>query len=143
MAAKVRDLLGVIAIGMGFGYSLSRVGFSSWDEVHAMFTFSGLNLLIAFMVAIAVLAPTWLVIKKLTSPHWSPRKIHRGTFLGGLLFGAGWALSGACPSIAAVQLGEGQLGAAFTFLGIFAGNFLYSVTHERNFRWTTGSCLDD
>jgi uncharacterized membrane protein YedE/YeeE len=71
------------------------------------------------------------------------RPIHRGTLLGGVLFGAGWALSGACPSIALVQLGEGQLAAAFTLAGIFTGNGLYAVARERYLHWDTGSCVDE
>jgi uncharacterized membrane protein YedE/YeeE len=59
------------------------------------------------------------------------------------LFGVGWALSGACPAIALVQLGEGQFVALFTLLGIFAGNWLYSVVHERFFRWSASTCVDD
>jgi hypothetical protein len=42
-----------------------------------------------------------------------------------------------------VQLGEGKLLAGITVLGIFAGNWLYSLAHERFFRWTTSSCVDD
>ncbi len=60
-----------------------------------------------------------------------------------MLFGAGWALSGACPSIALVQLGEGQLAAAFTLAGIFTGNWLYAVARERYLHWDTGSCVDE
>jgi uncharacterized membrane protein YedE/YeeE len=139
----IRDLAGVCTVGVGFGYALSRVGFSSWDAVHAMFTFGDFNLVIAFAVALAVLAPAWLVVRKLTHSRWLPRPIHKGTLAGGLLFGAGWAISGACPSIAAVQVGEGQLGGLFTIAGMVAGNFLYSVAHERWFRWSTNSCVDD
>jgi uncharacterized membrane protein YedE/YeeE len=61
---------------------------------------------------------------------------------GGALFGVGWALSGACPSIALVQLGEGQLGALVTLAGIFLGNLAYSAIHDRYFRWSTQSCAD-
>jgi hypothetical protein len=42
-----------------------------------------------------------------------------------------------------VQVGEGQLGGLFTIAGMVAGNFLYSVAHERWFRWSTNSCVDD
>ena len=56
-ARKARDLVAVALVGLAFGYALSRVGFSSWDRVHEMFTFRSLDLMIAFMVALAVLAP--------------------------------------------------------------------------------------
>jgi len=129
-------------MGVGFGFALSRMGFTSWDEVHHMFTFSDLRLLLSFMLAVALLTVSWIVIRKLTNAYWSPRSIHPGTLAGGAIFGVGWALSGACPSIALVQLGEGQLGALVTLAGIFGGNYLYSVVHERWFRWSTSSCND-
>lgn len=44
---------------------------------------------------------------------------------GGLLFGAGWALAGACPATALAQIGEGKLSALFTVLGILVGMWVY------------------
>jgi uncharacterized protein len=138
----MREPLLVGIMGVGFGFALSRMGFTSWDEVHHMFTFSDLRLLLSFMLSVALLTVSWIVIRKLTNAHWAPRSIHPGTLAGGALFGVGWALSGACPSIALVQLGEGQLGALVTLGGIFGGNYLYSIVHERWFRWSTSSCND-
>jgi len=129
-------------IGVAFGFTLSRIGFTSWDEINKMFTFSDLRLLLTFAVAVVLLAVSWIVIARATGATWSPRRVHPGTVTGGVLFGAGWALSGACPSIALVQLGEGQLGAGLTLIGIVAGNWLYSVVHERYFRWSAASCVD-
>lgn len=138
-------LLRTGVMGFVFGFALSRIGFSSWDEVHRMFTFDSLRMLLAFVVAVVVLMIAWPLVRRFSpvTPRWSPRPIHRGTLAGGLLFGVGWALSGACPSIALVQLGEGQAAALFTLTGIFAGNWLYSWVHERFFRFSAGSCIDD
>lgn len=132
-------------MGTGLGFALSRIGFSSWDEVHRMFTFASLRMLLAFVVGVGVLTLAWPLVRHFSraTPRWSPRPIHRGTLAGGLIFGVGWALSGACPSIALVQLGEGQAAALFTLSGIFVGNWLYSWAHERYFRWSAGSCIDD
>lgn len=129
--------------GVLLGFSLSKIGFSSWDEVHAMFTFGSFRLTGAFALAAGTLFVAWKIITKTTGATWSRRDIHKGTILGGSLFGTGWALSGACPSIALVQIGEAQLGALVTFTGMLVGNFLYSVVHERYFRWSTRSCADD
>lgn len=141
----MRDIVGTTLIGVGMGYALSRMGFSSWDEVHRMFTFGDLRLLLTFMAGVAGLAVTWrlVVLASPVAPAWPKRLVHQGTIAGGVLFGAGWALTGACPSIALVQLGEGQLSALWTLGGIFAGNWLYSVVHERFFRWDVGRCSDD
>lgn len=141
----MRDIVGTIVIGLGFGFALSRMGFSSWDEVHNMFTFTDLRLLFTFMAAVVTLAITWrlVVIASPVAPDWPKRALHKGTIAGGVIFGAGWALTGACPSIALVQLGEGQLAALWTLGGIFVGNWVYSLVHERYFRWDVGSCVDD
>lgn len=129
-------------VGVMLGFSLSRIGFSSWDEVHDMFTFHSLRMFGAFAVGVAMLIPTWQLIARLTGATWSPRVIHRGTVIGGLVFGVGWALSGACPAVALVQLGEGQLAAFGTLFGMIAGNWLYSVVHARYFGWSAASCAD-
>ena len=141
----MRDVLGTVVVGLGMGYALSRMGFSSWDEVHRMFTFGDLRLLLTFMAGVVGLAFAWrlVAIASPVTPQWPTRAIHKGTIAGGVLFGAGWALTGACPSIALVQLGEGQLAAVWTLGGIFAGNWVYSLVHERYFRWDVGSCTDD
>ncbi len=132
-------------VGTFLGFSLSRMGFSSWQEVHAMFTFQSLRLLLTFALGVVVLGLGWRVLQgaSTTPPRWVPREIHPGSAIGGVLFGVGWALGGACPGVAFVQLGEGQLRAGLTVLAIFAGNWLYAVAHERFFRWSTRSCLED
>ena len=141
----MKDKLLTFAIAVGFGFALSRIGFSSWDEVHAMFTFADLRLFFAFLSAVMLLAFVWPFLGRM-QPGRAPfrtRAIHRGTVLGGLSFGVGWALCGACPAIAVVQLGEGQLAAGWTLLGILVGNHAYATLHARVLRWDSGSCLDD
>ena len=137
-----RRVLGTLLIGFALGVALSRIGFSSWDEVHNMFTFTDLRMTLVFGLGVLLLAPLWPLIGRWQGVRWPKRGIHKGTLAGGVLFGAGWALSGACPTIALVQLGEGQLAAVLTLVGLLAGNWVYGVVHARFFRWDTGSCLD-
>ena len=63
-----------------------------------------------------------------------------GAAIGGALFGAGWAITGACPAVGFVQIGEGKLLALFTVAGFAVGMRLYQSIHARYFRWDTGSC---
>jgi uncharacterized protein len=131
--SALRTNVAVTVVGLALGFSLSRIGFSSWDEVHAMFTFADLRLTMAFGAAVVLLMPAWAAIARLTGAKYPARDIQRGTLLGGVLFGVGWAVCGACPGIALVQLGEGQLGAFATLAGIFLGNHLYAVLDQRLF----------
>jgi hypothetical protein len=48
-----------------------------------------------------------------------------------VVFGLGWALSGACPGIVLVQLGEGRLMAGLTLGGIFGGTWLFGLAQRR------------
>lgn len=124
--------------GLIMGYSLAQMGFADFGEVHRLFALIDLRLLLTFgtgvmlaMVGFAVLARG----KKL------PKKfLHKGTIMGGILFGIGWAVTGACPSIALVQLGQGYLPAIFTIFGILSGVWFYPKVHARYFRWDTGAC---
>lgn len=129
--------------GAALGFALSRIGFASWDEVHKMFTFADPRLLFTFAAGAALLVATWPLVRRVTPTRWPPREIHRGTLIGGALFGAGWAVCGACPGIVWVQLGEGRVLALCTAAGMFGGNWLYSVVHERWFRWSAQSCAED
>lgn len=140
----LRDRVPLLLVGTFFGVVLSRVGFSRWDEVHGMFTFSDLRLLLAFMTAVVVLVVAVQVMRRVAHGKISTpaRPVHPGSVAGGVVFGVGWALTGACPSIAMVQLGEGQLAALLTLGGIFVGNYLYSIVHERYFRWDQGNCTE-
>jgi len=125
-------------MGLLMGYVLSEIGFSNYDELHKMFVFADWRLLFTFAGAVVFATLVFnLMMAGLPSPN---KPMHPGVIPGGILFGVGWAICGSCPSIALVQLGEGQLAALFTVLGIFFGVWLYREVHRRFFRWDTGSC---
>jgi len=70
-----------------------------------------------------------------------PKKIYNGgTIPGSVMFGVGWAMTGACPSMALVQVGEGTLGALLTIFGIITGVWIYRAIAAPNFRLDTGIC---
>lgn len=127
----MKNVIALFAMGGLLGFSLSRIGFSSWDEVHAMFTFADLRLFLTFLSGVALLAAAFAVVLRVSKPAWPPRPIERGTLMGGVVFGLGWALCGACPGVVFVQLGEGKAYALITLGGVFLGNWLYGVFLEK------------
>lgn len=136
MSLKGRyPIAAVFGLAMGFG--LSRIGFSDFGEVHRMFTFRDFRLLLTFAGAVFLTSVGLRLIDRKALPR---RPLHKGTIVGGVLFGVGWALTGACPAIALVQLGEGRLVAALTLLGIATGTWIYPKVHARFFRWDAGGC---
>jgi len=123
--------------GLALGFVLSEAGFSDYAELHRMFTFQDLRLLLTFAGAVAVaMAGFSLLCRDDVLPA---RPIHRGTVPGGVLFGVGWALCGACPAIALVQIGEGRGAAVASAIGIGAGIWAAQALRRR-WRWDLGSC---
>jgi uncharacterized membrane protein YedE/YeeE len=131
-----------LAFGILFGFVFSRGGFSDWREVYGMFTLKVWDPAIAFATVLAITAPLWLWLKR-RAARPVVRPVHPGSIPGGIVFGVGWALSGACPALALTQLGEGKGMALVTLVGIVIGNWGYAVVHERHFRWQSASCAED
>ena len=127
-----------IAFGVLLGFSLSRIGFSSYDELHKMFVFADWRMFFTFAGALVLTTLMFQVV--LRRRLQVSRPIHKGTIVGGMLFGLGWALAGGCPSIPLVQLGEGKVLALFTVTGIVAGVVVFRFVQRRYLRWDIGSC---
>ncbi len=118
--------------GLLFGYFLSKSQATDFDAMMDMFRFKSPQLwgvigMAIFVVALGLLLFQW--IKKPTIQgkplDWKPLKFTPGRIFGALLFGVGWALSGACPGTALTQIGEGKLMAIATVGGILVGVWLY------------------
>lgn len=126
------------AYGLVFGFGLSRIGFADFSEVHAMFVFDDLRLLLTFAGGVALTMVGFLALARLAA---MPRRLlHPGTVAGGLLFGAGWAITGACPSIVLVQLGHGHASALATLAGVIAGVAAYAPLNRRWLAWPSDTC---
>lgn len=109
--------------GLFTGIVMSLIGFSDFNEVHKMFTLSDFRMTFAFVGAVMLLAVGFVVFDhRKQTPR---KKFNKGTISGSFIFGAGWAITGSCPIIAMIQLGEGQLAAVFVILGIYFGVWVY------------------
>ena len=124
--------------GAAFGFVLHNAGYTDYAAIQAMFLFEEFRLLLTFAGAVVFSGAGFFLLRKKLRPGRRP--MHRGIVAGGVLFGVGWALTGACPSIAVVQVGAGRLAALFTVIGILAGLWLYERVHSRFFGWDRGSC---
>ena len=122
--------LAVLLVGMIFGVVLTKSDVISWFR---MFRFEEAHVYLVMASAIAVGAMSLLLLKRfqLKSLQGEAIKIkekpyQKGVIFGGLLFGMGWAITGACPGPIYAQLGSGEVLALITFAGAFAGSYLYA-----------------
>jgi uncharacterized protein len=136
------------ALGLAMGFVLSMAGFGEWAELHRMFTFgafeggpdaASLRLLLAFAGAVALAAAGFFLLARRDEIPEKP--VRAGTVPGAVLFGAGWAIAGACPAVALVQLGEGKAFAVVTLAGMLAGAWLHDRLRRR-LGWARHSCVD-
>jgi uncharacterized protein len=136
-APAKRGILSLL-LGAALGFSLSRIGFTSYDELHKMFVFADLRLLLVFMGAVAICGVGFRLLP--VGRALPPRPVQKSVIVGGLVFGFGWVLSGACPGSALAQLGEGKLFSLFTLAGIAVGTLAFGPLNQRLFKWDTGVC---
>lgn len=126
-----------LAFGALFGFLLSRARATDYDAILGMFRLQDLHLMGVIGSAVATAALGLFLLRRsraraLTGGEiaLTPKPMQPRLFLAGLVFGAGWALTGACPGTALAQIGEGKLYALFTTAGILAGTWLYGFVKE-------------
>lgn len=124
--------------GLFMGITLSLVGFTDFTEVHNMFIFADFRLLLLFAAAVGVSMIGFALLGR--KAKIADKKYTKGTVPGSILFGAGWAITGACPSIALVQLGEGKMIAMVTIVGILFGVWGYRKLAAGGLELDTGVC---
>lgn len=135
-SARQHVFLGLFGLIMGF--CLHRIGFSDFNEVHRLFVLADFRLFFTFLGAVALAMVGFAVLAR--GKHIASKPYHRGSITGGMMFGAGWAVTGACPSVVLIHIGEGKLAALATAVGIVVGVFAYSKLKPKYFRWTSGAC---
>lgn len=125
--------INVLLVGMVFGIVLIKSEVISWFRIERMFHFEEAHVYLVMGSAIVVGALSLLLLKRfqLKSLQGEAIKIkekpfQKGVILGGLLFGMGWAITGACPGPIYAQLGAGEPLALLTFAGAFIGSYLYA-----------------
>jgi uncharacterized membrane protein YedE/YeeE len=122
-----------LLLGIVFGIALTKGEAISWYRIQEMFRFESFHMFGLFMTAVPVAAISILIIQKfkLNSIDGQaidvPKKVyHHGLILGGLIFGFGWALTGACPGPLYAQIGAGYTVTIITFLAAFVGTWTFA-----------------
>lgn len=111
--------------GALFGFLLSRARATDYTAIVGMFRLTDLHLMGVMAVAIATAALGLALLRRTSGVKLATKPVCAGIFFGGLVFGVGWALCGACPGTALAQLGEGKLYALATIGGILAGTWWF------------------
>ncbi|RXP44601.1 YeeE/YedE family protein [Lutibacter sp. HS1-25] len=132
-------LLKFFLVGILFGIVMSKAEIISWYRIYEMFKFQAFHMygIIGSAVILGMIMMTFFrrkVIKTFEGKDIivPPKKpgIYRNLF-GGILFGLGWGLAGACPGPMFVLLGQGVVAILVVIFGATFGAFLYGVFKEK------------
>lgn len=126
------------AWGLVFGVVFVKTEIISWFRIQEMFRFESFHMYGVIGTAVVVGAFSVLIIKRLKARtiHGEtivihPKQFNKGQIYGGLIFGLGWAITGACPGPLFAQMGAGFGAISITFLFAVVGTWVYGLVRER------------
>jgi uncharacterized protein len=126
-AAAVPQLMGGVLFGLAFGFLLQKGGVGKFNVLIGQLLLQDFTVAKVMLTAIVV-----GMIGVLTLHHFGKVNLHLkptrigANVIGGLLFGAGFALLGYCPGTVAVALGQGSWDALFGIAGLVAGSWVFA-----------------
>lgn len=124
--------------GIIFGIIMIKSEVVSWFRIQEMFHFQSFHMygVIGSAVVTGMLS-LWLLKKfKVKSIEGDtiavkPKTFTKGNIFGGLLFGFGWALTGACPGPIYAQIGAGFVATVFTLISALLGVWVYGKFRDK------------
>lgn len=126
-------------VGFVFGVVLTKSEAVSWYRIYEMFQFQSFHMYGIIMVAVITGAIGIQLIKRNNIKDIEDLPIEildkepgsTRFWVGGVFFGLGWALVGACPGSIFVLLGAGFSPLILVFFGALLGTFLYGVIRDK------------
>jgi len=128
-----------LIIGTFFGIVMFKSEAASWFRIYEMFNFQSIHMygLMGSALAVGVLMVQYIKRKSVKDISNQPiviankdKSISR-YLIGGIIFGLGWALAGACPGPMFVLAGAGYLPILIVILGALLGTWFYGLLKDK------------
>lgn len=127
-----------LAVGLVFGVVFVKAEIISWYRIQEMFRLESFHMYGIIGSAIVVGAISIFIIKRFSiktiygeEVEFHPKTFNKGQVIGGLLFGLGWAMTGACPGPLFAQIGTGATVIIASLLSALAGTWLYGYFRDK------------
>lgn len=135
---KSLSQLKYLLAGLVFGVIFVKAEVISWFRIQEMFRLQSFHMygVIGSAVLVGMLS-VWLIkkfnIKTIQGETvtFQAKTFNRGQIYGGLIFGLGWAITGACPGPLFAQIGTGTTVIVITLLSAIAGTWVYGKFREK------------
>ncbi len=134
------SLLWYLILGIYFGIVLTKSEAISWFRIQEMFRFQGIHMYGMIGGALVVAALSVAIIKKYRLKtlygeeiHIPPKEMGKGYryWIGGILFGLGWAFLGACPGPIFALIGNGVLVMVVALASAVVGTWVYGYLRPK------------
>lgn len=128
-----------LIVGIFFGILMYKSEASSWFRIYEMFNFQSIHMygLMGSALAVGIILVRFIKRKNLKDVHGEAiqipdkeKSIKRYLF-GGIFFGLGWALAGACPGPMFVLIGAGYFPILVVILGALLGTWFYGLLKNK------------
>ena len=127
-----------MVVGIAFGIVFVKAEIISWFRIQEMFRMSSFHMYGVIGTAVVVGMISVFLIKKFNvktldgeAITLAPKTFDKGQIYGGLLFGFGWAMTGACPGPLFAQIGAGFGVVAVSLLSAIAGTWTYGLLRDK------------
>ncbi len=128
-----------LLVGFFFGIVLTKCEAVSWYRIYEMFQFQSFHMygIIGVAIFTGVIGIQIIKRKNLKDIDGLPIEIldkEKGSiryWVGGTLFGLGWALVGSCPGPIFILIGAGFISVGVILFGALLGTFLYGVLKDK------------
>ncbi len=134
----MKSLLYVL-VGILFGIILYKSEAASWFRIYEMFRFDSFHMygIIGSALVLGALFIAWVKRSKTKSFFGGIIQIKDKDpsfaryAIGGVLFGLGWALAGACPGPMYILIGAGYWSILIVLVGALVGALVYGIFRNR------------
>ncbi|OEY72398.1 YeeE/YedE family protein [Salegentibacter salarius] len=131
--------IGYLLIGIFFGIVMFKSEAASWFRIYEMFQFQSFHMygIIGSALVLGVIGVQIIKRKNLKSFFgqritFIPKEKSFSRYMyGGIIFGLGWALAGACPGPIFTLIGAGFMPILIVFAGSLLGTFLYGLLRKK------------
>ncbi|HTF31602.1 MAG TPA: DUF6691 family protein [Flavitalea sp.] len=128
-----------LILGIVFGIVMVKSEAISWFRIQEMFRFQSFHMFGIMGTAVTLGMIGVACIKRFQIKDFSgdqiffeqKEKTMPRYLAGGIIFGMGWALSGACPGPIVVNIGYGYLSMIVVFFFAIVGTLLYGIVRNK------------
>lgn len=132
-------LLKYLALGIIFGIIMTKSEAVSWYRIQEMFRFQAFHMygIIGSALAVGVVSVALIKRFQLKTTNGAPIVFKDKDFsitrylFGGIIFGLGWALSGACPGPMYTLVGTGLTVFILVLFSALLGTFVYGLIRHK------------